>query len=56
MGHQNDLNLRCYKKNDAIISDKHPSFIVNAGNATYEDVKHLIDFASLKVKKNLILI
>jgi len=34
---------------DAYISDKHCNFFVNRGQATYKDMKKLIDFVSLKV-------
>ena len=34
---------------DAYISDKHCNFFVNKGQASYEDMKKLIDFVSLKV-------
>jgi len=47
----NDLELRGLKRRDAMISDKHPGFIVNTGSATYEDIKYLIDVATDKVKK-----
>src|SRR5699024_6206596 len=40
-----DLNLRGYKKNDAMISEKHPGFIVNTGNAKPEDILYLIQLA-----------
>ena len=36
--------------NDAIISDKHANFFVNKGNASYEDMKKLIDFVREAVK------
>ena len=32
-----------------MISDKHPNFIVNLENATYEDLKYLIDLCKEKV-------
>jgi len=34
---------------DACISKKHCNFFVNKGNASYEDMKKLIDFVSNKV-------
>ena len=37
--------------NGAQISEKHANFIVNYNNATSEDVKELIDLASLEVEK-----
>lgn len=43
------VGLRGYKKNGAMISDKHPNFIVNIGNATYDDLKYLIDLCEEKV-------
>ena len=43
------VGLRGYKKNGAMISDKHPNFIVNIGNATYDDMKYLIDLCKEKV-------
>ncbi|MGN8646336.1 UDP-N-acetylmuramate dehydrogenase [Gracilibacillus sp. HCP3S3_G5_1] len=45
-----ELDLRGYKRNGAMISDKHPGFIVNTGNAKPEDIIFLIDFAKEKVK------
>ena len=37
---------------DAIISDKHCNFFVNKGNATFKDMKNLIQFVSNKVLEN----
>ena len=37
------------KFGDACISDKHSNFFVNKGNATFKDMKKLIDFVSQKV-------
>ena len=34
---------------DAIISNKHSNFFINKGNASYDDMKELIDY----VKKNV---
>ena len=34
---------------DAYISEKHSNFFVNKGNATFDDMKKLIDFVSKKV-------
>lgn len=45
--------LKGYKKNDAMISDKHCNFIVNCGNATSADVIYLIQLIKEKVKKEL---
>lgn len=42
--------LKGVRKGDAQISEKHPNFIVNLGNANYEDVVYLISFAKEKVK------
>jgi UDP-N-acetylmuramate dehydrogenase len=36
---------------DAQISEKHPNFIINLGNAKSEDVKALIQFAKAEVRK-----
>jgi len=44
-----DCGLRGLSENDAMISDKHTGFIVNKGNATYEDIKYLIDLIIAKV-------
>ena len=35
---------------DAIISDKHSNFFVNKGNASYKDMKKLIDYVKQSVK------
>jgi UDP-N-acetylmuramate dehydrogenase len=35
---------------DAIISDKHANFFINKGNASYKDMKKLIDFVKESVK------
>jgi len=42
---------------DAYISDKHCNFFINKGNASFEDMKKLIDFVSQKVleKKGIVL-
>tara|TARA_B100000886_G_scaffold283138_1_gene207385 strand:+ start:141 stop:1049 length:909 start_codon:yes stop_codon:yes gene_type:complete len=40
------LNMRF---GDACISDKHSNFFVNKGNATFEDMKKLIDYVTDKV-------
>lgn len=44
-------NVKGKKIGDAMISDKHPNFIVNLGNATSHDVKTLIIFAKNAVKE-----
>ena len=38
------------KFGDAIISDKHANFFINKNNASYKDMKKLIDFVREKVK------
>ena len=35
---------------DAVISDKHANFFINKSNASYKDMKKLIDFVKEKVK------
>ena len=35
---------------DAVISDKHANFFINKGNASYKDMKKLIDFVKKNVK------
>ena len=35
---------------DAIISEKHANFFINKDNASYKDMKKLIDFVKEKVK------
>lgn len=45
-----ELGLRGYKKNDAMISEKHPGFIVNTGNAKSDDILFLINLAKNEVK------
>lgn len=47
-----ETGLRGMKRNDAMISDKHPGFIVNLGKAKYDDIKFLIDLAIKRVKDN----
>ena len=39
------------KFGDAIISEKHSNFFINKNNATYEDMKKLIDFVRNSVRK-----
>ena len=46
------LNLKGYHINDAKISEKHANFIVNEGNASFEDVIELIKFIKIKVFEN----
>ena len=38
------------KFGDAMISEKHSNFFINKGNASYEDMKKLIDFVKKNVK------
>ncbi len=47
------VGLRGYKKNGAMISDKHPNFIVNLENATYEDLIYLINLCKERVFNEL---
>ncbi len=44
-------NVKGKKEGEAMISDKHPNFIVNLGNATSSDVKTLIIFAKNAVRE-----
>lgn len=44
-------NLKGKREGDAQISEKHPNFIVNLGNAKTDDVKNLIEFAKKAVKE-----
>lgn len=43
--------LKGKREGDAQISEKHPNFIVNLGNAKYQDVIKLISFSKKTVKK-----
>lgn len=43
--------MQGYTVGDAQVSIKHPNFIVNLGNATYEDMRKLIDTVKVKVKE-----
>lgn len=47
-----ELGLRGYSIGDAMVSDKHPGFIVNTGNCTSEDILKLLDFCKIKVYEN----
>ena len=46
-----DLGLKGYSVNDAMVSFKHANFIINNGDATQEDVVGLINEIKDKVKK-----
>lgn len=43
------VGLRGYSHNGAAFSEKHPGFIINLGDASYEDIKYLIDLAKERV-------
>jgi len=45
-------NLKGRKKGDAIISEIHGNFIVNQNNASFEDVKYLIELCKNEVYKS----
>jgi len=47
-----DIGLKGYKIGGAEISEKHANFIVNTGDATYEDILSLIEYTKSKVKEN----
>lgn len=44
------VELRGFRIGDAMVSEKHPGFIVNAGNATVDDMKAVIDECITRVK------
>ena len=46
-----DAGLKGYTIGGAAISTKHANFIVNTGNATYEDIIELIEYTKRKVKE-----
>lgn len=46
-----DAGLKGYKIGGAEISTKHANFIVNNGDATYEDILELIDYTRKKIKE-----
>ena len=46
-----DCGLKGFKIGDAMVSEKHANFIVNAGKASASDVKNLIDYVHDKVKE-----
>lgn len=45
------VGLRGYSSGGAAFSDKHPGFIINLGNATYQDIRELITLAQERVKE-----
>lgn len=47
------LNLRGYRINDAMISNKHTNFIVNLGNARTSDILDLISYIQQRSKEEL---
>lgn len=44
------VNLRGFRVGDALVSDKHPGFIVNAGNAKVDDIASVINECKTRVK------
>ena len=47
-----DIGLKGYSIGGAMISPKHANFIVNTGNATYEDIIELIKYIQKKVEEH----
>ncbi len=47
-----EAGMQGYTVGDAQISEKHPNFIVNRGNATFEDVNNLISIVKDRVKQS----
>lgn len=47
-----DVGLKGYTIGGAMISHKHANFIVNTGNATYDDIIELIEYTKKKVKEH----
>lgn len=45
------VNLRGFRVGDALVSEKHPGFIVNAGNAKVDDIAAVIQECKDRVKK-----
>lgn len=45
------VDLRGFRVGDALVSEKHPGFIVNAGNAKVEDVAAVINECKKRVKE-----
>lgn len=46
-----DLGLKNYQVGDAVVSSKHPNFITNIGNATFEDIMGVISHVREVVKE-----
>lgn len=46
-----DAGLRGFRVGDAMVSEKHCGFVINAGDATAKDVKELMEQVSLIVKE-----
>ena len=46
-----DAGLRGYRVGDAMVSEKHCGFVINAGNATARDVRTLMDDVSRRVRE-----
>ena len=46
-----DLGLKGYRINDAMVSNIHANFIINSGNAKSEDIISLADFIKKRVKE-----
>ncbi len=47
-----EAGMQGYSVGGAQISEKHPNFIINRGNATFDDVNNLIKIVKEKVKEN----
>ena len=47
-----DLGLKGYRVNDAMVSKKHANFIINTGNATSKDIISIIKKIKKEVKKS----
>lgn len=45
------VNLRGFRIGDALVSEKHPGFIVNAGNASVQEMAAVIDECKRRVKE-----
>lgn len=46
-----DIGLKGYTIGGAMVSPKHANFIVNTGEATYDDIMQLIEYIKMKVKE-----